>query len=397
MAYPELYVYLDQSAGQVFSEASAVDISSVVLEVRTKRGRTRLLNDFEAGTATITVADSNGDFNPANTSSPYYPLLPMQKMRVKVRGSNDFSATTIWTGYLNVVSTSFSQGVASVDRVTFQCYDAFRLLNNQIITTVADSGVQLSGVRVNKILDQISYPNTTGAREVSTISDQTTLQADPGTSRQVLQALRTVQDSEQGAFYVNAEGALTFLGRTLVINSAKQTGVITSFDDNFYSNAEVKFDDDILINNVTVTRLGGTPQNATNATSIAQYFTRTGDRTDILVQTDAESLYIAKTLLNVLSDVSPRIDSVTINLNKYVGSWLTVQSLLTKDLMKGISISKQMPNGSPIVVNDVISGIEWRISNNRYDVTYYTQENTVTAFVLNDVNMGRLDYNGLGI
>jgi hypothetical protein len=172
---------------------------------------------------------------------------------------------------------------------------------------------------------------------------------------------------------------------------------VTSFDDNFYSNAEVKFDDDILINNVTVTRVGGTPQNVSNATSIAQYFTRTGDRSDILVQTDAESLYIAKTLLNVLSDVTPRIDSVTINLNKYVGSWLTVQSLLTKDLMKGVSISKQMPNGDPIVVNDVISGIEWRIANNRYDVTYYTQENTVTAFVLDDVNMGRLDYNGLGI
>jgi hypothetical protein len=397
MAYPQLFVYLDQSAGQVFNEATAVDISSVVLEVRTKRGRTRLLNDFEAGTATITVADANGDFNPANTSSPYYPLLPMQKMRVKVRGSDDFTATTIWTGYLNVVSTTFSQGVASVDRVTFQCYDAFRLLNNQIITTVADSGAQLSGVRVNKILDQIGYPSTTGAREVSTISDQTTLQADPGTSRQVLQALRTVQDSEQGAFYVNAEGALTFLGRTLVINSAKQTGIVTSFDDNFYSNAEVKFDDDILINNVTVTRVGGTPQNVSNAASIAQYFTRTGDRSDILVQTDAESLYIAKTLLNVLSDVTPRIDSVSINLNKYVGSWLIIQSLLTKDLMKGVSISKQMPNGDPIVVNDVISGIEWRIANNRYDVIYYTQENTVTAFVLDDVNMGRLDYNGLGI
>jgi hypothetical protein len=55
-----------------------------------------------------------------------------------------------------------------------------------------------------------------------------------------------------------------------------------------------------------------------------------------------------------------------------------------------------MPNGGSITVYDVVSGIEWRIANNRYDVTYYTQENTVNAFVLNDVNMGRLDYNGLG-
>lgn len=394
MAYPQLFVYLDQSAGQVFSEASAVDISADVLEVRTKRGRNRLLNDFEAGTATITVKDDSGDYNPANTSSPYYPLLPMQKMRVKIKGSDDFTATTIWTGYINVVSTTFSQGVTSIDRVTFQCYDAFRLLNNQIITTVAGSGVQLSGARVNAILDQIGYPSTTGAREIS--AGDTTLQADPGTSRQVLDALRTVQDSEQGAFFVTAEGALAFYSRTMLIGSAQQSGIGSAYNDNDYANAEVRFDDDILINNVTVTRVGGTAQNVTNATSIAQYFVRTGNRDGVLVQTDAEALYIAKTLLNVLSDVSPRIDSVTINLNKFT-DWLLPQFLITKELMKGIAITKAMPNAGSITVYDVVAGIEWRIANNRYDVTYYTQENTVTAFVLNDVNMGRLDYNGLGI
>jgi hypothetical protein len=64
--------------------------------------------------------------------------------------------------------------------------------------------------------------------------------------------------------------------------------------------------------------------------------------------------------------------------------------------MKGIAITKAMPNAGSITVYDVVAGIEWRIANNRYDVTYYTQENTVNAFVLDDVNMGRLDYNGLG-
>jgi hypothetical protein len=394
MAYPQLFVYLDQSAGQVFSEAFAVDISADVLEVRTKRGRNRLLNDFEAGTATITVKDDSGDYNPANTSSPYYPLLPMQKMRVKIKGSDDFTATTIWTGYINVVTTTFSQGVTSVDRVTFQCYDAFRLLNNQVITTVAGAGVQLSGARVNAILDQIGYPSSLGARTIQ--GGNVTLQADPGTSRQVLDALRTVQDSEQGAFFVAAGGELTFYDNSGLIGSSQQgQNPGSGFDDNFYANAEVKFDDDILVNNVTVTRTGGTPQNVSNATSIAQYFVRNGTRDGVLVQTDAEALYIAKTLLNVLSDVSPRIDSVTINLNKFT-DWLTPQFLISKELMKGITITKAMPNAGSITVYDVVAGIEWRIANNRYDVTYYTQENTVNALVLNDINMGRLDYNGLG-
>lgn len=394
MAYPQLFVYLDQSAGQVFSEAFAVDISADVLEVRTKRGRNRLLNDFEAGTATITVKDDNGDYNPSNTSSPLYPLLPMQKVRVKVKGSDDFLPATIWTGYINVVSTTFSQGISSVDRVTFQCYDAFRLLNNQIITTVAGAGVQLSGARVNAILDQIGYPNTLGARDIR--PGDVTLQADPGTSRQVLDALRTVQDSEQGAFLVSADGELEFLDNSSLIGRSSQTSGLTSFDDSSYANAEVKFDDDILINNVTVTRLGGSPQNVSNATSIAQYFVRSGNRDGVLVQTDAEALYIAKTLLNVLSDVTPRIDSVLLNLNKFTTNSIVTQFILSKQLMSGIGVTKAMPNGGSITSYNVVSGIEWRIANNRYDVTYYTQENTVNAFVLNDINMGRLDYNGLG-
>ena len=59
-----------------------VDVSDIALQVNIRRGRNRILNKFEAGSATVILADDNGDWSPANTSSPYYgkllPLIPLK-------------------------------------------------------------------------------------------------------------------------------------------------------------------------------------------------------------------------------------------------------------------------------------------------------------------------------
>ena len=51
--------------------------------------------------------------------------------------------------------------------------------NAQISTVTGATAGDLSGTRINEILDQISWPAT--ARDVD--AGQTTLQADPGTAR----------------------------------------------------------------------------------------------------------------------------------------------------------------------------------------------------------------------
>ena len=47
-----------------------VDVSSQTVKATINTGYNLLLNQFTAGTATFRVIDQNGDFNPANTSSP---------------------------------------------------------------------------------------------------------------------------------------------------------------------------------------------------------------------------------------------------------------------------------------------------------------------------------------
>ena len=59
--------------------ADVVDVSDMVMRVSTRRGRNRILSNFEAGTATVVLNDPDSDFSPFNTSSPYFgKLLPLR-------------------------------------------------------------------------------------------------------------------------------------------------------------------------------------------------------------------------------------------------------------------------------------------------------------------------------
>ena len=67
---------------QLGTSANAnVDISDLIWAVSIRRGRQRLLSEFEAGTANVTIIDQNGDFNPSNPASPY-PVCRQALLRV---------------------------------------------------------------------------------------------------------------------------------------------------------------------------------------------------------------------------------------------------------------------------------------------------------------------------
>jgi hypothetical protein len=97
----------------VISPADIVDITNQVMKVSTRRGRNRILSQFEAGTATVTLNDPNSDFNPQNTSGPYYgKLLPLRKIRIyatMLYGGSPIEIAYL-SGYITSYDTSFYQG-----------------------------------------------------------------------------------------------------------------------------------------------------------------------------------------------------------------------------------------------------------------------------------------------
>lgn len=372
--------------------ANFVNISSLIKEVHIRRGRNRLLSKFEAGTATLDIYDQNGNWNPNNPASPYYgSLIPLRKIQIFA----DYNGVRyyLFTGFITNYVTNFAIGNDDVSRVQFQCVDAFRLFTGALLTTIpGTSAGQLSGARVNAILDAIDYPS--GLRDVD--AGNTTLQADPGTQRSALEALRTVEDSELGGFFVDGEGRATFLSRYDI--TASLGSISYNFSDTgsgiAFQNATVNYDADILLNDVNVTRLGGTLQNAFNQSSIDTYFIHSGSRKDVLMETDSVALSMAQMILSTRSDVELRIDSIQLNLENGNDTARCVAGL-NVELLDAVNVTKAMPGSTTVSQNLLVQGISHDFTNKSIVTTIYTGESLVNGFILDSTTLGIIGTNAV--
>ena len=382
------------------SAADIVNITNQVLAVSTRRGRNRILSNFEAGTATVTINDPNSDFNPQNVSGPYYgKLLPLRKIRI-------WADTTVlgvtyrialFSGYINSFDTSFYQGTDETSTVVLQCTDGFRLLNNVstgIPPVTGCTAGQLSGARVNSLLDFAGFPNSMRNIDVG----DSTMQADPGGNRGILQAIQTVEQSEFGAFFISRAGEARFLDRTDVSELADST--VRNYSDVLsptnlkYTSVDFAFDDQLILNDVTVTRYDDNigpdpvPQTVTDAASIATYFTKSGQRTGILVQTDQEASDQAHTLVAARKDSQIRIDSMSLNLLD--GTEFETLVNVSMDIYTLINITKTMAGGSTITRELFVQGVQHDVRPGIWNTKLLTAEPIIQAFILDSPEQGIL-------
>ena len=378
--------------GQLADGQDIVDISSIILRASIRRGRNRILNKFEAGTAVVEIKDDTGDWNPANTLGPYYgSLVPLRKIRIFA----DYNGIRyyLFSGFITSYDTQFAIGADEVSKVILNCVDGFRLFNNAAITTVAGTSAgQLSGARMGKLLDTISWPNS------QRVIDQgnSAMQSDPGTSRTVLEALQTVEDSEFGGFFMSAEGDATFYSRDTISLKADSTPVLFSDDGTQigYAQIDLAFDDTLIVNNVSVQRLNGTNQTVSDQTSIDNYFIHSGARTGILVQTDQESLDQASLILASRKDATLRIDSMTLNL---VDDGQTARNIagLELEIFSLVNVTKTMPGSTSITRELFVQGMQHDITRTTFTTKILTSEPIIQAFILNSATQGILDTAGV--
>jgi len=411
MAVPTVNAYINFSTGPSFAQALIldqgildtnvladaasviVDVSSQVDGITTRRGRNAEADQFQTGTCTMRIVDQNGDFNPMNTAGPYYGLLdPMRKLQIT---ATHLGITyPIFSGFITGYDTLTPQE-AGVDVVytTITAVDAFRLLQNAQITTVAGTSAgQLSGARINNLLDQVAWPAS--MRDVD--PGQTTMQADPGTQRTALAACQTVSTSEYGAFYVDASGSFVFQDRALTSSSIG--GTPTAFTDTGgeirYFDAQWVLNDVLVYNQANITRSGGATQQTSNAASIAKYFLHSYTQTDLLMQTDAVALEYGQAYVASRAETSVRCDALTLDLyteNYDVG----IVAALGLDFFDPITVTTSQPGSSSLVKTLQIFGVAMTIKPNKWQVKFTTLEPILDAFILNNNEYGILDTSSL--
>jgi hypothetical protein len=129
MPYPVVKVEIGFNDGPYVASPSWTDITSYVREISIRRGRSDEFQDFDAGTASLTLDNRSRIFDPTNTAGTYYgKLLP--RKQIKITATNNGTVYPVYRGYITGWPMSITE--AGFDAtVTLECYDALGLLANE--------------------------------------------------------------------------------------------------------------------------------------------------------------------------------------------------------------------------------------------------------------------------
>jgi hypothetical protein len=412
MAAPTLKVLVNFSSGASFANALVLgtgqldvniladsatliaDVTNTVQAVNINRGRNANADQFQAGTCSVRIADTDGNFNPANVNSIYYPnVIPNRKVIISGTDTTSGLSYDLFSGY--IVSYDYVQAnlVGEVSYTTLNCVDGFRVLNMANVSTVAGAPAgQLSGARCNALLDSVGWPSSMRDIDVG----QQTLLADPGTTRQALAALQTVELSEFGAVYMNPAGNFTFQDRLLTSSSVAGTPVVFA-DDNTgvdYSSAKWILNDALIYNDASITPTGLATQTASDAASIATYFTHSYKQTDLLMDSTTAAKDYALAFVASRKDTTIRVDSVTLKDLNSDGYTAGVAAALSLDFFDPITVKSTQPAAvgtSTLNKTQQVFGVSHAITVSTWRTTFFTQEPILDSFILDSALYGILD------
>ncbi|CAB4222139.1 hypothetical protein UFOVP1648_26, partial [uncultured Caudovirales phage] len=271
--------------------------------------------------------------------------------------------------------------------------DAFRLAQNAQISTVSGTSAgQLSGARINNLLDAISWPNS--MRDVD--AGLTTVQADPSTQRTALAAMQTIETTEFGSLYVDASGSFVFQDR--FVTTASIAGTPTVFNDDGagikYFNAVWVLNDLLVFNQANVTATGLATQTATDAASVDKYFLHSYNQQNLLMQDTATALNYAQAFVASRAETSIRCDAIELDL--YTADYNDgIIAALDLDYFDPITVTTAQPGGTTLTKTLQVFGKGMTITPNSWRVVLTTLEAIIDGFILNNANYGVLDTNVL--
>jgi hypothetical protein len=366
-----------------------IDLSSQTRQITIKRGRNIMRDTYEAGNCTIRVIDQNGDFNPQNPASPYFGFLtPLRKIRVAA--TTDTTQAFLFSGYVTDYKYTYPVG-QELGYVDITSSDAFRLFAMANVSTVASATAgQTTGTRIDKILDQVDFPSS--MRIIDTGS--TTVQADPATTRSSLSAIQVAEFTEQGAFFVRADGEVEFKDRSDVVGSLAPSPIEFNQTTGIpYSNLRFAFDDKLIINSATMKRVDGATVSANNTDSIAKYFPHGMNVENLIAQTDAQVQDIADIYVATRAETTIRIDAMTVDL---LDPNVPTDTMIGLEYFDNLKITNVQSDGSTIVKTLQAQGLAWDITPNSMKVTVTTLEPIVEGFIIGSATSGIIGTSILG-
>jgi hypothetical protein len=362
------------------------DVTEYVRSVSVRRGKSRQLDRFTAGGASIELNNNSRAFDPENTASPFFgQIIPKRTIKVETGGSAVF--------YGVVDDWNLNYDISGLSLAGADCVDGFTLLAQRALTGGTEI-VQKTGARINAILDRAEVNWPASLRDIDT--GATTLQADvieDGTN--VLEYLQTVTDTEPGSIFMGADGFIVFKDRSVAPVSA---GLVVFSDDGTgveFSDVQVVYGSELLYNYIQIERDNGGTAIVQDDDSINSYGQQALIQSGLLMNTDADALELANYLLGQYSEPEYRFESLTVQLEAL--SPTDQASVLGLEIGETAQI-KFTPNnvGSQIDKYATIIRIDHEMLPMSHRITFGFQTLDYASLVLDDVEFGLLDTGRLG-
>jgi hypothetical protein len=173
-----------------------------ILSLSISRGRSRQLDRFTSGSATVVFDNRGRELDPLNTDSLFGSLVvPRVVLNFVANG------ITIFKGF--VTDWDIDYDVTGNDRATAFVSDSFSLLATQSFESDVTPDVENPGPRLDWVLDELGYLGDTAFDYGTSILGDYLIQA--GTTG--LDYMFQVQKSDSGYLFVSASGVLTYKDR----------------------------------------------------------------------------------------------------------------------------------------------------------------------------------------
>ena len=365
------------------------DVSEYCRDVSISRGRSDQLANFNAGTAQFRLINNDRRFDPINEASPYYDatkgrsgVTPPRKVSVFLDGE------AVYVGRITDIDVNYD---FNLSEVVISASDDFVLLAN---STTGDSFTppqELSGARLERILDLLSVGYPLASRNISTgVATLGNYSIDANTN--ALTYLQKITDSEQGYLFISKDGLLTFTDRLAASFASPSAFFSDDGSEIPYSTLEVLYGQEFLYNRVSTQTEGGTPQNVDDTPSQTEFGISTLALSDLLLADDSAALTLANTLLDRYKEPIYRFDELRIPMNRLTsGQRLDVLALEIGNL---IEITRTYSTGTPASVTAIyaIEGIQHGLTPNVQEVTIRLSPAVIVfPLILDDISFGILD------
>lgn len=325
-----------------------VDISAYVHSFTIDRGRSRILDETQAGRATVVLDNQDSRFLPGNTAGAYYPNV---RVLTPLRIRATYSAVTydLFRGFVTAWPQTYQMaGKRAV--VPAPCIDAFRMLAMyEAELTEAQESV---GTRIGNLLDTAGWP--AAWRDLDTGNHQ--VQALTAEFNSILGEIQRCVLVDQGNFWISGNGTATYRDGDTRIEDEGAVTYTFSDDGADHPYSDVVFGDDEaqVWNTATITRSGGLPQTASDATSIAHFGERSLHLSETLHVADGEASALADWLLIEYDTIRARIQAITFQPAGNVASWPVALGAI---FYERVNFERTAPSASVIDVDLHVEGI----------------------------------------